>query len=388
MKNVLSITHEKIEDKVKIIIPEDVIKKIQYLCTIISTVEWSGILFYTVKGTIKNPSKMVITLKDILPMDRGSASSTEFTYDKRYVEFLMNNEERLNYKSGLIHSHNNMGVFYSSIDQDELKNNSKSHNFYLSVVVNNKLDIIGRIGISGVAETEVSINYESLDENGKPYILSPSTLKVKSEKLYYLDCNVEYTIPVSSIEEEFINNTNYILNKKNEKIFLSPTSTKKEISSYPSKFNYPIWRNDYDNFPKTKGNIELERNNSKKVYNPDRNITRIDNIESENPLEEICKNFLIETFGLDMFFDDRNNISEIDLEDIFCWYDDLVTNGNITITEIVENFSSNFSNFYGQYFGDTIYSYETIINTIIEILEEYEMDYGFLKDIINFINKL
>ena len=66
---------------------------------------------------------MIITIEDILPMDKGTAASTEFTYDERYVQFLMNKEERLDYKSGLIHSHNNMAVFYSGTDQEELKTN-------------------------------------------------------------------------------------------------------------------------------------------------------------------------------------------------------------------------------------------------------------------------
>ena len=148
MKNVLSNTQEKIEGNVKVNIPKKVMDKINYLCTVISEVEWSGILFYSVKGSIKNPKKMTITLKDILPMDKGTAVTTEFTYDERYVEYLMNDPKRTDWKSGLIHSHNNMGVFYSGTDQQELLTNSKSHNFYLSVVVNNKLDIIGRIGIS------------------------------------------------------------------------------------------------------------------------------------------------------------------------------------------------------------------------------------------------
>lgn len=385
MKNVSSTIHEKIEDKVKVVIPKDVINKIQYLCTVISTVEWSGILFYTVKGTIKNPSKMVITLKDILPMDRGSAASTEFTYDERYVEFLMNNEERLDYKSGLIHSHNNMGVFYSGVDQDELKNNSKSHNFYLSVVVNNKLDIIGRIGISGVAETEVKTYYRSLDEDGKSYNLSPSTLKVKSEKLYYIDCEMEYSIPKPSMEEEFVNNTNIILtkdNKKNSFSILPPTGPyNSPITNYKDNFNYPVWgSNDYDygNLPKVRKDIK-----------PKRKITKqLSKFKEDEFFRRECEIFLIKAFGFDDPEFDPEFYDDTSLDEVLIYLDSDLEEGELTIPEIIEDFSSNFASIYEQYFHNTVYSTETIKSTIISILEDYEEEYKFIKDIKNFMSKL
>lgn len=60
-------------------------EKIQYLCSRISEVEWSGILLYSVKGSIRKPEEMELIAEDIIPMDRGSAGYTEYQYNKKSI---------------------------------------------------------------------------------------------------------------------------------------------------------------------------------------------------------------------------------------------------------------------------------------------------------------
>ena len=86
--------------------------------------EWSGILLYSVKGSIKEPEKMELHAEDIIPMDKGSQGATEYEYNKKsmfdtskfddkhidYVESMCDEHpEVLEWKVGHIHSHNNMG---------------------------------------------------------------------------------------------------------------------------------------------------------------------------------------------------------------------------------------------------------------------------------------
>ena len=395
MKNVSENMQLKMEGNVKVNIPENVIQKIQYLCTVIPNLEWSGILFYTLEGTIKKSKEMSITLKDILPMDKGTATSTEFIYDKRYVEFLMNGgEERLSWKSGLIHSHNNMGVFYSGTDEDEIKTNSKAHNFYLSVVVNNRLDIIGKIGILGTAETEVKTHYKGLDEEGNPYTISPTTLKVKSEKLYYIDCDMIYEKPESIMEEEFMNNVNTILNKPvNTSIYNPPVYSplNNQGKGYPSTFKseknafrfnpygYNQYDDDfYDNIPVTK-----KTSYSKPPKNKKKDSSKYNKMEED--LKKSCEEFLIMCFSIE----EEDFIEPFpSLEDVLDEQEDLLLEESMTIPEILEDFSSNFLSIFEQHFYNTIYSSNVIMNTILEILEEYEDQYSFVKDLKNFISKL
>ena len=103
---------QKTDTLIELIMPEKVLNQIKYLCKKIPKVEWSGVLFYSVKGSIKDPKSMILTLEEILPLDKGSATYTEFEFGTAYVEHMMENEHLEECKVGLIHSHNTMGKLF------------------------------------------------------------------------------------------------------------------------------------------------------------------------------------------------------------------------------------------------------------------------------------
>jgi len=43
-------------------------------------------------GSIKDPSTMVLTVEDILPMNKGTQAYTEYTLDERVIDYMMDNE--------------------------------------------------------------------------------------------------------------------------------------------------------------------------------------------------------------------------------------------------------------------------------------------------------
>lgn len=106
----------QLEGDVTLHIPTNVLNQIKYLCREVSTVEWSGILFYEVKGSIKNIEKLKLIAKHILPMDIGTEAETEFNWggsgDEPIVTYLMTHDEAENWKMGHIHSHHNMRTFF------------------------------------------------------------------------------------------------------------------------------------------------------------------------------------------------------------------------------------------------------------------------------------
>lgn len=382
MKKALPTTTTQLQDKVKVNIPDKVMNKIHYLCTAISTLEWSGVLFYTVKGSIKNPSKMIITIEDILPMDKGTAASTEFTYDERYVQFLMNKEERLDYKSGLIHSHNNMAVFYSGTDQEELKTNSRAHNFYLSLVVNNKLDIIGRIGILALAESPVKATYKGLDEKGKEYNIEDTTFNVKKEKLFYLDCNMVYKRPEAAIENEFLDNVSNILKPKTV-IFKQSTPT-----AYPNLDSIKDPYGNWDNFKFDRDRQFPKNNNAGILPSFSRPVLPQEKDNSfENFLKKEVEVFLSKCFG---FYNEEEEEDEdmILLEDIYETLQEDLDNKETTIPEIIEDFAFGFTSSYDEHFDNTIFGVEIILSAIEEALDENSSEFKFLKEIKNIIRKI
>lgn len=189
-----------LEGKIKVEVPKEVLSKIKLLCEVISTVEWSGILLYQTHGSIKDPKNMKILLKDIIPMNKGSKTYTEYSFNEKsrdqtgfsdkHIEYCDEVEEGIFWQVGLIHSHNSFSVFFSGTDEEELIENAPLHNFYLSLIVNNNMDFEARVAISAKTNSEVDLDYTALDEEGNPFKMETSKSILKNSKTFYYDCEI------------------------------------------------------------------------------------------------------------------------------------------------------------------------------------------------------
>lgn len=163
----------------KILIPVEVtsamLNKIKYLCRTINREEWSGVLFYSTEGSIKDLETFKIILEDVYPMDKGTGASTYYELDELLIGYRMDHPETLMMQIGHIHSHNVMGVFFSSVDTGELTDNAGLYNYYVSVVVNNYLDFAIRVAFVGESST-ITLK----DEDGQLF-----NINVEAEKKYY-----------------------------------------------------------------------------------------------------------------------------------------------------------------------------------------------------------
>ena len=130
--------------KIKTIIKEDVVKKIEYLCRRLPDVEWSGTIFYTTNTPIQNLDEFEITVEDLFLHGIGSATYTESEFDANLFDYI-EEKDLFNMHKGIIHSHNNMASYFSGTDKNELKENSVHHNIYLSIIVNNRLETTGKL---------------------------------------------------------------------------------------------------------------------------------------------------------------------------------------------------------------------------------------------------
>lgn len=119
------------------------------MCNKIPDKEWSAVLFYTLVGGIDDPDSIQIELKDLYLLDIGTQAATTYSEsnDPEYIDFLMNADP--SWIRGTIHSHNNMDVFFSTTDINDLEVNAYSTDMYLSVIVNNKLNYEAKIVYSG-----------------------------------------------------------------------------------------------------------------------------------------------------------------------------------------------------------------------------------------------
>jgi proteasome lid subunit RPN8/RPN11 len=188
----------KIPGEIEIIVSKKVKNQIKYLCDKISSVEWSGILFYTIDGDITTP-EAVIKLEYIYPKDKGSSAFTEYEYDDDFIEWRMKHPENVKWLIGHIHSHNNMNTYFSGTDNEELEDNAENHNFYLSVIVNNRMESVAKMVFQGETE-ESKVVYTLNSSNGDKW-------KVKVNKqpfnaIFYKDCNI--SLGNNDVSSEFI----------------------------------------------------------------------------------------------------------------------------------------------------------------------------------------
>lgn len=166
--NIVNITSVK----PKLVISEKVKSEIQYLNDQSPHKEWSGVLFYTLEGSLDDPKNIIMYAQGILPKDIGTAASTKYEYGEDVTQYLIIKAEELGidfeeivttWKIGHHHSHCSMGVTPSSTDKEEVEDNIKNHVAYLTSISNNRLDISCFLSVYN--KTETIIKFEDFNSN-------------------------------------------------------------------------------------------------------------------------------------------------------------------------------------------------------------------------------
>lgn len=181
----------------KLIIPEEVEKKIRFTCQKVWDTEWSGTLFFTHEGSFEN-NDLVIKCVDIYIMDIGTQAYTEFDMNPDVIAYMCNNPELLDCQIGLIHSHAALSTFFSSTDIATLKEEGKDRNNFVSLIVNNAgtytAAITRRVKTKQVRE---SVSYEFFGDGEKSDI-KEFTSNVDEIEWFYLKIEKEgenYSFP-------------------------------------------------------------------------------------------------------------------------------------------------------------------------------------------------
>ena len=202
------------ENNIKIFVPKYFSDKVKYICGKIPSVEWCGIVFYTVEGSIKDITTCKYILEDILPMSKDSGGATSYTSDSRVVDYLMKDDKRLDWKQGDIHSHHNLGSFFSSTDYNDLRKQTDTSNVILSITVDNKNLYVGKVATKAKADT-TEIKYMARDENGKYYPLAHQNQSL--EIITIFNCVFEFEDESLIVDDEFASNVDRIIKEAEKK---------------------------------------------------------------------------------------------------------------------------------------------------------------------------
>lgn len=248
----------------------------KYLCKKIPKLEWSGILFYTVTGSIIEADKMVIEVHDILLMDIGNKVHTEYNWDEAVVAYQMEHLEAMEWNKGHVHSHNDMNVYFSGEDWSELNDNSPNHNIYVSLIVNNWMEMEAKIAFTGqqVIKYEKTKKYMCKDENGDEYSL---TMQAEPPKelppvMFVYDCEIIKPEQELSVEDEFISRFKIVETEKAEatKRLAAEAAKKSQQTANPatSATSYAVGSSkDYNN-----NNSRFLPGNTRPQYQPSTTI--------------------------------------------------------------------------------------------------------------------
>ena len=395
-------------------------EKIQYLCTRINEVEWSGILLYSVKGSIKEPEKMELHVEDIIPMDKGSAGATEYEYNKKsmfdtskfddkhidYIDAMCDEHpEVLEWKVGHIHSHNNMGVFFSGVDIKELEDNAKSHNFYLSLVVNNKMETVAKVISYAEAKHIFEGSFKAKDENGDDYEIEKGTFDFHKTLTKTFDCQIIKDEQVIRVDARFQTYVDEIIKEADSRPKYQGYQVK------PSGFQSGFQGQDYDNtygrdyrgypsyqqqpftgqqpvhkdiipiVPKTENNFN-KLGGINKGPSPEKN--KFHN-KSNKAIEEIdFKGINAGISVIDRFLVYLLNNGEFEegvtVEEFLDLIEDDVIKGDWILD--VRDFVSKYPTYYAQCFPEFVEDEDYTIEmteAVIEVLGELSMEYDFLE---------
>lgn len=194
--------------KIKVVIKKEVTRMIEYFCMRMSTLEWSGTVFYKMKGSIRRPHKCTISVEGLYLQGIGSAAYTESDMQMDLFNYMEAKGFDVSHVRGIIHSHNNMEAYFSGTDVKELAENCKHNNIYLSIVVNNKLEAVAQI-----YQRKYVMKSWAFDEKGYKYEVD--TNETHNIEYTKYDCDVEIQGKTVNPFPEFEDMIRKITEKKN-----------------------------------------------------------------------------------------------------------------------------------------------------------------------------
>jgi len=151
--------------------------------------EWSGILFFKTEGDLEDISKMVFTTYDFVLQDIGSKAHTAFENEEDLIDYFQADKELLKCRMGLLHSHNNIGVFFSGEDIDELRDNTASTDFYLSLIIGNKFNPVAKIAFRGKTTTSGFQERTIKKINGESHVIRDNHHE-ETQVMFTADLNI------------------------------------------------------------------------------------------------------------------------------------------------------------------------------------------------------
>jgi hypothetical protein len=171
----------ELEGNPKVLISEDLWYKICRFHQLFGDTEWSGPIWYKMKGDINKPDKLEIEVIHLMLKDIGSSAYTEYEFGEEMIDMFEEMPELMQAKMGHLHTHHNMDAYFSGTDMHALQEGADSLDMFLSIIVNRKGKKIAKIAMVTEMEKKVLFKHQQ-----KQFFF----MSKPSETLAILDCEV------------------------------------------------------------------------------------------------------------------------------------------------------------------------------------------------------
>jgi hypothetical protein len=123
-----------------------------------------------------------------------------------------------------------MKAFFSGTDNDELKINAPNYNYYLSLIVNNNMEMVAKVAMFGKADQSITIK----NNEGTDFVLALETAEVvNSVDVDIYPFSEEVTIIEKRLEE---------IQEKKKRVVYTPPTTSYVAPGYREEYSSPTYR--------------------------------------------------------------------------------------------------------------------------------------------------
>ena len=232
---------EKKSSSYKLLVSPELEKKIRYYLDRFPSIEYSGTLFYTVSGSFET-NDLVINAFDFLLQDIGTGSYTEFSESPDVIGYMVEHPELLDETvyQGLMHSHHNMGAFFSGTDTSTLREEGSDRVHFVSLIIDTKGTYQAAITRVVVEEMKATgfIKYPTF--NNKEVVGNPITYSFNRKKIEYF--MLEVTRP--ELENPFQELSDRIKEVQEQKVKAAKAATPITYSTNKNE-SYTGYNNNY-----------------------------------------------------------------------------------------------------------------------------------------------
>lgn len=199
-------------------------------------------------------------------MDLGTSTWTEFQMSEDVASYMANNIELFDCDIALVHSHHNMGAFFSGQDIKMLQQEGNDTNCFVSLVVDTKGTYVAVVTRKVKIKYEITTknldkSYDFFGEGSKTISQDNNTVTkvIEKEVIEYFDLEIERHEVHNSLEY-LDNRFNEITQKKQQKVITNINDN--QPISQPTLFNY-----DFKDNKLNPTSINVTKKNAKTINN-------------------------------------------------------------------------------------------------------------------------